>query len=99
MNFMPTLLFYDVRIDNSASGNEPVKEFFGVEGGSQIEPRHISLEEARARTGIVSTQRTESLGRKSITISTLSSHTTRVQRLASTEDKVPGEEKFGAQAT
>ena len=54
----------DVRVDDAFSRGEPMDEVIDVEGGRQVEPRHVLFKEARARQHIVRAQRTEALERE-----------------------------------
>ena len=51
----------DVGVDDPFPWREPVKEIVNVEGGRQIEPRRVSLEEARASGHVVAAERTKTL--------------------------------------
>ena len=56
-----TLIFDDIRVDDAFSRGKPMDEVIDVEGGRQVEPRHVLFKEARARQHIVRAQRTEAL--------------------------------------
>ena len=61
LGFPPTLALDDVSVDNSLFWGEPVEEIVGVEGRSHVEPRRVSLEEARAGRYVVHAKNTKTL--------------------------------------